>query len=119
MSPPCTARKGAGWRRDAARCGTVAGTGSRPPGRCDRPWRFQRRHVGVAAAVTQRLRWMLIYIYILCSGAGYKNLARAANEVEKQVDVSSREGRNEEAVTDDDDDDGDTNAGHGGGETRV
>ena len=62
------------------------------------------------------------YIYILgflCSGAGYNNLARAANEEEKLVDVSSREGRNEEAVTDDDDDDGDTNAGHGGGETRV
>ena len=62
------------------------------------------------------------YIYILgflSSGAGYNNLARAASEEEKQVDVSSREGRNEEAVTDDDDDDGDTNAGHGGGETRV
>ena len=53
------------------------------------------------------------------TGAGYNNLARAANEEEKQVDVSSREGRNEEAVTEDDDDDGDTNAGHGRGETRV
>ena len=62
------------------------------------------------------------YIYILgflCSGAGYNSLARAANEEEKLVDVSSRERRNEEAVTDDDDDDGDTNVGHGGGETRV
>ena len=25
-SAPCTARMGAGWRRDAARCGTVVGT---------------------------------------------------------------------------------------------